>query len=181
MELAEWIQTTVASRLIVRMELTSFSTIPELGSEGVRASLVGYRQTVNGPLMAHVYFERSADAGIGGLYIMIEDDPAKFADFIKHSVIEWHWDQSRDRSWDAQTDKVFQLKTYGEKTGIKRRTLHASNVLVLQHLAHIQGAIGQTALKFDDKHSPVLVHMTHVLGTIINQGNKELMRLTLMS
>jgi hypothetical protein len=182
MELAEWIQTSVATRLIVRMELKSFSNTEGPGSESVRASLVGYKWTNNGPLMAHVYFERFGGGGIGSPYIDVEDDPAKFVHFIKHSVI-WQWEQRRDPSWDAQTDKIFQLKTRANSdgTGIKRHTLHASNVLVLQHLAHIQGAIGQTVLKFDNRQSPVLVHMTHVLGTIITQGNKELMRLTQMN
>lgn len=180
MELAEWIQTTVASRLIVRMELSSFSTTPKPGSEAVRASLVDYRQTANGPLMAHAYFDRFGGAVTGDLSIRVCDDPTEFADFIKHNVL-WHWEQSRDRNWDAQSDKVFRLKTSGEDTGIRRRTLHASNALVLQHLAHIQGAIGQTAWKFDSQQRRVLVHMTHVLGTIITQGNKELMQLTEMN
>lgn len=178
MELAEWIETTVKSRLIVRMELTSFSSNPEPGNEGVRASLTGYSPNV--PLMAHVQFERFGGATVGSLYIDVEDDPTSFAGFIEHMVVS-HWDQRRDMSWETRSDKVFQLRTSSDGTGIKRQTLHATNVLVLQHLAHIQGAIGQSLEKFGVDQMPVLVHMTHVLGTIITQGNKELMRLTQMS
>jgi len=174
MELVEWIQTTMVSRLIIRMELTNYTHKP--GWEGVRASLVNCVQTESGKMMAHVTFDRLMGAAIGNILIKIEGDPALFPNLIKYGVLV-NWNQIPGGSWEVRSDKLFQLKT-ARDGGIRCHDLHASNVLVGQHLGRIQGAIGQANKGFDDDQAHVLATMAAVLGTIIADSNGELVRLT---
>lgn len=181
MELQEYILRNMESRVIVRMELNPSSF--GIGSESIRASLITADRRAE--VMLHVTFDSFGGSGVGHLDVIAHTNPKRFP-WVARSLADM---LENRHEWDRQNEVVCVFTPKGEGPSSKRRMLLSnSNILVLQHLSRIMGALGGRKQALEDSRPPLdeaqvdaLVALTNRLQGVVIQGNVELQRLTRLS
>jgi hypothetical protein len=150
MELEQYIRDTAITRLLVRMALYRSPEVP-LGAERVHAYLVTRHRNRQGDMMLAVQYDCEAEAICGQLSLIREYDALCFPSFTSQIARDWKLARAGGHSgpyqWDQQTEQMYSIIANG------RQLLDPSNVLVVQHLSRILGALSNESLQIPDVHA----------------------------
>ncbi len=163
----EWVQKN-AYGLILRLDL-SRRQLPRIsGEEAVSASMFFYHGDDDGPILGHLDY-RASERCRGQITFRHSTRPEEWATFIGDVIAHW------DPEWRVTSTTQCRFGLWDEwRTKMRWERITPGNLLVVQHLARIRGAIEQftqPTMGVDARF--VLGAATNRLQSLIRRSNEE--------
>jgi len=133
---AKWAVDAVRHHLLVRMQLEHLFGSSQVGSEGVELGLLGYHWDDDGPVFGCLTYASDRVSKARYLFVDVVQSQDEAEALFGELTRSW------EPAWQTRRTEIWQSRTT-DSTGVKR-PLEADSVLVIQHLARIQGHLGAT-------------------------------------